>query len=131
MNMPPTELARELRTEEDPAKRRAMARALAAWRLTQGNPLAREAQAQVRIWAYFQRLSRSGRAYGISQRASDHVVDWLPLSVGGPAGEVPGAGEGTYWKVAAWWARQNGYRPMGSRSASRVARAWMVSFLRL
>lgn len=44
MNVPPTELARRLKAEKDPAKRRAMRRALDAWRLVEGNPLAREAR---------------------------------------------------------------------------------------
>ena len=50
MNVPPTQLARRLRTERDPAKRRAMQRALDAWRLTQGNPLARSASRVARTW---------------------------------------------------------------------------------
>jgi ADP-ribose pyrophosphatase YjhB (NUDIX family) len=44
MNVPPTELARRLRSEKDPAKREAMRRALEAWRLVEGNPLAKGAQ---------------------------------------------------------------------------------------
>jgi hypothetical protein len=50
MNVPPTELARRLRTERDPAKRRDMMRALEAWRLTQGNPLTRSAGRVARRW---------------------------------------------------------------------------------
>lgn len=50
MNVPPTELARRLRTERDPAKRRAMRRALEAWRVTQGNPLTRSAARVARAW---------------------------------------------------------------------------------
>lgn len=50
MNVPPTELARRLRREKNPAKRRAMRRALEAWRLTQGNPLARSASRVARAW---------------------------------------------------------------------------------
>jgi hypothetical protein len=127
--VPPTELARQMRVEVDPAKRRAMKRALEAWRLTHGNPLAREAGTKVRIFAYFQRQSRSGRAYGLSKRASDHVVDWLPVTVGSPVGDLPGTGEGTYWEVAVWWAARYGYRP-GGRAASRVASAWLGAFFR-
>jgi len=57
MNMPPTELARRLRTERDPGKRRQMRRALEAWRLTEGNPLARSASRIARAWlASFLRL---------------------------------------------------------------------------
>jgi hypothetical protein len=50
MNVPPTELARRLETERDPAKRRAMRRALEAWRVTQGNPLAKSARRVARSW---------------------------------------------------------------------------------
>jgi hypothetical protein len=50
MNVPPTELARRVRTEKDPAKRREMRRALEAWRETQGNPLARSASRVARAW---------------------------------------------------------------------------------
>lgn len=50
LNVPPTELARRLETESDPAKRRAMRRALEAWRETQGNPLARSASRVARAW---------------------------------------------------------------------------------
>jgi hypothetical protein len=50
MNVPPTELARRLESERDPAKRRAMRRALQAWRETQGNPLAKSAGRVARTW---------------------------------------------------------------------------------
>ena len=50
MNVPPTELARELRGERDPAKRREMRQALEAWRETQGNPLAKSASRVARRW---------------------------------------------------------------------------------
>lgn len=57
MNVPPTELARSLKSEKDPEKRQAMRRALEAWRLTQGNPLARSASRVARTWlASFLRL---------------------------------------------------------------------------
>lgn len=50
MNMPPTELARKIRSEPNPVKRREMRRALEAWRETQGNPLARSASRVARAW---------------------------------------------------------------------------------
>lgn len=50
MNVPPTELAKMVRKERDPAKKREMKRALEAWRLTQGNPLARSASRVARKW---------------------------------------------------------------------------------
>jgi len=50
MNVPPTELARMVKGERDPEKRREMQKALDAWRLTQGNPLARSAQRVARSW---------------------------------------------------------------------------------
>lgn len=50
MNVPPTELARRIRSERDPAKRAEMRRALEAWRETQGNPLARSASRVARAW---------------------------------------------------------------------------------
>jgi len=57
MNVSPTELARRLRREDDPEKRRAMRRALEAWRLTEGNPLTRSASRVARTWlASFLRL---------------------------------------------------------------------------
>lgn len=46
LNVPPTELARKLKTERDPKKRREMENALDAWRTTQGNPLAPEASSK-------------------------------------------------------------------------------------
>jgi len=46
INVPPTELARRLRSEKDPEKRKAMRRALEAWRLVEGNPLARAARGE-------------------------------------------------------------------------------------
>lgn len=50
MNVPPTELARRIEKERDPKKRKAMERALAAWRLTQGNPLTRSAKRVADAW---------------------------------------------------------------------------------
>lgn len=50
MNVPPTELARMVKGERDPEKRREMRRALDAWRETQGNPLARSAASVARAW---------------------------------------------------------------------------------
>jgi hypothetical protein len=50
MNVPPTELARMVKTEQDPEKRREMQRALDAWREVEGNPLARSAQRVARLW---------------------------------------------------------------------------------
>lgn len=50
MNVPPTELARRIKKERDPKKRKAMQRALDAWRLTQGNPLARSAKRVAAAW---------------------------------------------------------------------------------
>ena len=42
LNVPPTELARRVKHEKDPGKRRKMQNALDAWRTTSGNPLAPE-----------------------------------------------------------------------------------------
>ena len=50
MNVPPTELARMVKTESDPEKRREMQRALDAWREVEGNPLAKSAQRIARQW---------------------------------------------------------------------------------
>jgi len=50
MNVPPTELARMVKTEQDPEKRKEMARALDAWREVEGNPLARSAKRVARSW---------------------------------------------------------------------------------
>ena len=50
MNVPPTELARMVKTEQDPEKRREMQRALDAWREIEGNPLARSAKRVARLW---------------------------------------------------------------------------------
>jgi hypothetical protein len=50
MNVPPTELARRIKTERDPEKRREMQTALDAWRETQGNPLARSAKRVASAW---------------------------------------------------------------------------------
>lgn len=50
MNDPPTELARRIKDERDSEKREKMQKALDAWRLTQGNPLARSARRVARKW---------------------------------------------------------------------------------
>lgn len=50
MNVPPTELARMVRRERDPEKRRQMQKALDAWREVEGNPLARSAKRVARLW---------------------------------------------------------------------------------
>lgn len=55
LNTSPTEIRRRLEKEEDPVKRRLMFRALEAWRLTQGNPLAKSAARVATRW-----LARGG-----------------------------------------------------------------------
>jgi len=50
MNVPPTELARMVKAERDPEKRREMQTALEAWRQVEGNPLARSAKRVARQW---------------------------------------------------------------------------------
>jgi len=50
MNVPPTELARMVKTEQDPEKRREMRQALDAWREVGGNPLAKSAARVARCW---------------------------------------------------------------------------------